>query len=164
MHEPVLSGLKELGLQICLDNIWNKMISNRAKGKRTWFYIDEFYLMMQKPTSAAYIAQIWKRARKWNGVPTAITQNVEDMLKSEEARTIINNSSFIVLLGQSPINKRQLSDLLDISPEEQKYISTAKPGMGLLRIKDSIIPMDDTFPKNSLYKIMTTKPADDIVA
>jgi type IV secretory pathway VirB4 component len=158
------SGLKELGLQICLDNIWNKMISNRAKGKRTWFYIDEFYLMMQKPTSAAYIAQIWKRARKWNGVPTAITQNVEDMLKSEEARTIINNSSFIVLLGQSPINKRQLSDLLDISPEEQKYISTAKPGMGLLRIKDSIIPMDDTFPKNSLYKIMTTKPADDIVA
>ena len=158
------SGLKELGLQICLDNIWNKMISNRAKGKRTWFYIDEFYLMMQKPTSAAYIAQIWKRARKWNGVPTAITQNVEDMLKSEEARTIINNSSFIVLLGQSPINKIQLSDLLDISPEEQKYISTAKPGMGLLRIKDSIIPMDDTFPKNSLYKIMTTKPADDIVA
>lgn len=155
------SGLKELGLQICLDNIWNKMISNKAKGKRTWFYIDEFYLMMQKPTSAAYIAQIWKRARKWMGTPTAITQNVEDMLKSEEARTIINTSSFIMLLGQSPINKQQLSDLLNISPEEQKYISSAKPGMGLIRIGDNIVPMDDTFPSDTqLYKIMTTNPND----
>lgn len=71
------TGLKELGLQICLDNIWNKMIMNKAKGKRTWFYVDEFYLMMRSPTSASYIAEIWKRARKWNGIPTAITQNVE---------------------------------------------------------------------------------------
>ena len=155
------SGLKELGLQICLDHIWNKMISNFAKGKRTWFYIDEFYLMMQKPTSAAYISQIWKRARKWNGVPTAITQNVEDMLKSEEARTIINNSSFIMLLQQSPMNKAQLSALLNISLEEQKYISSGKAGMGLIRIKEDIIPMDDKFPKNTmLYKIMTTKPSE----
>lgn len=153
------AGLKELGLQICLDNIWNKMIENKAKGKRTWFYIDEFYLMMRSPTSSAYIAEIWKRARKWNGVPTAITQNVEDMLKSEEARTIINNSPFIILLGQTPINQQQLSDMLDISKEEQKYISTAKPGMGLLRIMGDIIPMDDSFPRNTkLYKVMTTKP------
>ena len=155
------SGLKELGLQICLDHIWNKMISNFEKGKRTWFYIDEFYLMMQKPTSAAYISQIWKRARKWNGIPTAITQNVEDMLKSEEARTIINNSSFIMLLQQSPMNKAQLSALLNISLEEQKYISSGKAGMGLIRIKEDIIPMDDKFPKNTmLYKIMTTKPSE----
>lgn len=156
------SGLKELGLHICLDHIWNKMILNRERGKRTWIYIDEFHMLMQKPSSAAYIAQIWKRARKWNGIPTAITQNVEDMLKSEDSRTIINNSSFIILLGQAPINRDQLSNLLNISKEEQKYINSAKPGMGLIRIKDDIIPMDDSFPKDTeLYKIMTTKPSDD---
>lgn len=157
------TGLKELGLQICLDNIWNKMIMNKAKGKRTWFYVDEFYLMMRSPTSASYIAEIWKRARKWNGIPTAITQNVEDMLKSEEARTIINNSTFIMLLGQTPINRQQLSEMLDISKEEQKYISTAKPGMGLLRILGDTVPMDDAFPKNTeLYRLMTTKPTETV--
>lgn len=152
-------GLKELGLQICLDNIWNKMIENKEQGKRTWIYIDEFHTIMSNKTSAEYISQIWKRARKWSGIPTAITQNVEDMLKSEDARTVINNSTFILLLGQTPINKQQLSELLDISPEEQKYISTAKPGMGLIKIVNDNIPMDDNFPKNTkLYKLMTTKP------
>ena len=155
------SGLKELGLQICLDNIWNKMISNKEKGKRTWFFVDEFHFMMQKPSSANYISQIWKRARKWNGVPTAITQNIEDMLKSEEARTIISTSAFVILLGQTPINKQSLSNLLNISPEEQKYISTAKPGMGLIRIDEQMYPMDDSFPRNTkLYKMMTTKPSE----
>lgn len=152
-------GLKELGLQICLDNIWNKMIENKSQGKRTWIYIDEFHMIMANKTSAEYISQIWKRARKWSGIPTAITQNVEDMLKSEDARTVINNSTFIILLGQTPINKQQLSELLDISPEEQKYISTAKPGMGLIKIVNDNIPMDDNFPTNTkLYKLMTTKP------
>ena len=119
--------------------------------------------MMRSPTSASYIAEIWKRARKWNGIPTAITQNVEDMLKSEEARTIINNSTFIMLLGQTPINRQQLSEMLDISKEEQKYISTAKPGMGLLRILGDTIPMDDAFPKDTeLYRLMTTKPTETV--
>lgn len=156
-------GLMELGLQVALDNIWNHMIDNAEHGKKTWVYIDEFHLMMQKPSSAAYISQIWKRARKWKGIPTAITQNVEDMLKSEDSRTIINNSPFIIMLGQSPLNKQQLSELMNISPQEQKYIASAKPGMGLIRIDESMIPMDDTFPKNtSLYKIMTTKPDERI--
>lgn len=155
------AGLKELGLQIALDNIWNKMIENYNHGKRTWFYIDEFYLMMQKPSSAQYISQIWKRARKWKGCPCAITQNVEDMLKSEDARTIINNCSFVMMLGQSPINKQQLSNMMNISPVEQKYISTAKPGMGLIRIGDNLIPMDDSFPKGTkLYELMTTNPEE----
>lgn len=92
-----------------------------------------------------------------------LTQNVEDMLKSEDARTIINNSPFTILLEQSPINKEQLSNLLNISYEEQKYISSSKPGMGLIRIKGDIIPVDDSFPKNTdLYRIMTTKP-DEVV-
>lgn len=158
-------GLKELGLQICLDNIWNKMIRNFSEGKRTWFYIDEFYLMMQKKSSAQYISQIWKRGRKWNGFPTAITQNVEDMLKSEEARTVINNSYMLTLLGQAPLNRRQLSDMLGMSPEEEKYIAACKPGMGLLQIKNEILPFNDDYPKNTeLYKIMTTKPDERIIA
>lgn len=158
------AGLKELGLQICIDNIWNKMIQNKMEGKRTWFYIDEFYLTMQKKTSAAYISQIWKRARKWDGFPTAITQNVEDMLKSEEARTIINNSSFLILLGQSPLNRQQLSQMFGLSPTEQKYISSTKPGMGLISIANNIIPMNDDFPKDTkLYQFMTTKPDERIM-
>lgn len=155
------SGLKEIGLQICLDNIWNKMIENHKKGKRTWIYIDEFYLMMQNESSAKYIAQIWKRARKWSGVPCAITQNVEDMLSSEDARTIINNCDFAIILGQSPINRQQLSKMFSISPAEQKFISSAKPGTGILNIAGENIPVDDTFPKDTqLYKIMTTKPEE----
>ena len=153
------TGLKELGLHICLDSLWNKMVDNRSKGKITWIYIDEFYLMMQKPTSAAYVEEIWKRARKWNGRPCGITQNVEDMLKSEEARSVITTCSTIILLGQTPINKQHLSNMLGISPVEQKYIEAAKPGMGLISVNGDIIPMNDDFPKNTkLYKIMTTKP------
>lgn len=156
-------GLKELGLQICLDNIWNKMVENKEHHKRTWIYIDEFYLMMKKETSASYIAEIWKRARKWDGRPCAITQNVEDLLKSEDARTIINNCAMVMLLGQSPINRQQLARILNISSEEEKYIASARPGTGLLHIDDNNdnIPFTDSFPKNTkLYKIMTTKPEE----
>ena len=154
-----IGDLKEVGVHICLDNIWMKLIENKAKGKRTWIYIDEFHLLMNNPTSAKYVAEIWKRARKWAGAPCAITQNVQDMLANEDAMTVINNCSFICLLGQAPINKNQLSDMYDISPAEAKYISTAKPGMGLLKIQDYLIPMVDEFPKNTkLYKIMSTKP------
>ena len=138
---------------------------NFYKGKRTWFYADEFHVIMQKQSSADYVAQIWKRFRKWNGVPCAITQNVEDMLKNESARTVINNSNFLILLGQSPLNRRQLSDLLSISEEEQKYIDRDKPGMGLLRIGDDVIPFIDDFPKDTkLYRLMTTKPSERIIA
>jgi type IV secretory pathway VirB4 component len=88
------SGLKEMGLQVCLNDIWNKTISNGQKGIRTWFYIDEFYILMQTDSSARFMQQIFKRARKWLGVPTGITQNVEDLLSSREARAIINNCDF----------------------------------------------------------------------
>ena len=119
--------------------------------------------MMQKKTSADYISQIWKRARKWNGYPTAITQNVEDMLKSENARTVINNSSLVMLLSQSPLNRRQLSDMFGLSPTEEKYISSGKSGMGILSINNNIIPFNDDYPKHTkLYKIMSTKPDERI--
>jgi hypothetical protein len=82
------SGMKEMGFQVCLDTVWDKMISNKKLGKRTWLYLDEFYLLTQTESSAKFLQQIWKRARKWNGVPTGITQNVEDLLKSPESRAI----------------------------------------------------------------------------
>ncbi len=160
-----IGSMKELGLQVCLDNIWNKMVENKLKGKRTWFYIDEFYLLMQKQTSASYVAEIWKRARKWDGLPCAITQNVDDMLKSEEAVTVINNCAFITLLGQSPLNRQQLSAMFGLSSTEQKYIESPKPGMGLLIINNTdIIPMFDDFPKDTkLYKMITTRPDERII-
>lgn len=155
------SGLKEMGLYIAFGHIWDKMISNRRAGKRTWIYTDEFHHLMGNKTSAFYISEIWKRARKWDGVPTAITQNVEDMLKSADARTVINNSNFKILMGQSDINRVQLSELLGISPMEQKYISSNKPGMGLLQINNDFIPVNDSFPKDTeLYKLMSTKPQE----
>ncbi len=159
--KDVGSGLTELASQICFDHIWNKMIENKAKNKFTWIYIDEFHWLMQKPTSAQYISQIWKRARKWNGIPCAITQNVEDMLKSEESRQVINNCIFTMLLGQSPINKIQLSEMFGLSSAEQKYISTSISGLGLIKIMEDIVPVEDSFPVNTkLYQLMTTKPED----
>lgn len=92
------TGMKELGLQVCLNDIWNKTIANFYKKKRTWFYIDEFYLLTQTASSARYLQQIFKRARKWLGCPTGITQNIEDLLSSKEARSIINNCDFIMML------------------------------------------------------------------
>lgn len=158
-----IGDMKEVGSHICLDNIWSRMIENKAKGKRTWFYIDEFHLLMKNPSSAKYIAEIWKRARKFYGVPMAITQNVQDMLANDDALTVINNCSFVCLLGQAPINRNQLTDMYNISPTEKKYISTAKAGMGLLKIQDYLIPMVDEFPKNTkLYKIMSTKPGEEV--
>lgn len=164
------SGLKELGLQICLNTIWNKMIANRKKGKRTWLYIDEFYLLLKKETSSDFLQEIWKRARKWNGIPTGITQNVEDLLKSEAGRTILNNCGFVMLLNQAPMNLIQLSNIYNISLEEQKYINNGPSGQGLIWMTGgqgsesggTVIPFIDQFPEDTkLYQMMTTKPSDD---
>jgi type IV secretory pathway VirB4 component len=157
-----IEGLKSVGLHICFDHIWNRMIENYKQHKLTRIYIDEFHNLMTSESSAAYIAQIWKRARKWGGIPTAITQNIEDMLKSENARSVINNSSCIMLLAQTDVNRIELSNIYSISSAEQEYISTSKPGMGLIRIHNKdIIPMNDDFPKDTeLYRIMSTKPKE----
>ena len=153
------SGMKEMGLQVCIDNIWNKMISNKKAGKRTWFYIDEFYLMTQTESSARFLQQIWKRARKWAGIPTGITQNVEDLLATNESRAIIQNSDFVLMLNQAPMDRRNLCDMLNISPTQESYITNAEPGHGLLYTGKTCVPFVDKFPKNTqLYKVMTTKP------
>lgn len=153
------TGMKGMGLQICLDNIWNKMISNFRKGKRTWLYCDEFHLLVQTDTSAKYTQQIWKRARKWNGVPTGITQQAEDMFKTAEARAIIDNSEFLMLLNLDPYGRMQLQQMLGISNTELEYITSAGPGQGLIYNGKDIVPFIDDFPKDTaLYRAMTTKP------
>ena len=153
------AGMKEMGLQVCLNDCWNKMIANKKKGKRTWLYIDEFYLLTQTEASAQFLQQIWKRARKWAGVPTGITQNVEDLLASKEARGIINNCDFILMLNQSPLDRAELGRMLNISPAQMSYITNSDAGQGLLYNGKTLVPFIDKFPKgNSLYKAMTTKP------
>lgn len=157
-------GLKELGLQVCLNDIWNRIISNRKKGKRTWFYIDEFYLLTQTESSAVFLQEIFKRARKWGGVPTGITQNVEDMLVSKEARTIISNSDFILMLNQSPNDRQDLATMLKISPTQLSYITNSPPGQGLLYTGETIIPFIDKYPTDTKsFAAMTSNMRDDSV-
>lgn len=157
------STMKEMGIQVCLDFIWNKIIENFRKGKKTWFYIDEFYLLTQTDSSARFLQQVWKRARKWGGVPTGITQNVEDLLSSKEGRVIINNSDFVMMLNQSPLDRSELASMLHISPTQLSYITNADSGQGLIYTGKSIIPFIDKFPTDTkLYKAMTTKP-DEVV-
>lgn len=150
--------MKELGVQVCLNDVWTRMFSNFKKHKRTWFYIDEFYLLLQNPSSAKFLQMIWKRARKWGGLPTGMTQNVEDLLRSAEARTILSTSDFVMLLSQAPLDRGHLAELFNISAEELEYITNASPGHGLIYNGSTLIPFEDNFPTDTeLYKVMTTK-------
>ena len=154
-------GMKELGLQVCLNAVWNQIIENKKINRYTWFYLDEFYLLTQNPSSAAFLQQVYKRARKWQGIPTGITQNVGDLLASPQACAILNNCDFILMLNQSPIDKMQLAQMLNISPTQLSYITNSDPGQGLIYTGKSIVPFMDKFPVNTeLYKVMTTKPDD----
>ena len=155
------TNLKELGMQIALNDIWNRMISNKKSKIRTYFYIDEAHLFLRMPSSAEYIAMVWKRARKWMGTPTFITQNVEDMLRSAEGNTILSTSDFAVMLSQSPLDREALSDLFHISPEQQEYFTHVGSGEGLIYTAKAIVPFENHFPENTeLYKILSTKPSD----
>lgn len=156
------SSMKEMGLQICLNDVWNRIIANKRKGKWTWLFIDEFYLLTQTQTSAAFLQEIFKRARKWQGIPTGITQNVADMLCQKESRTIISNCDFIMMLRQAPLDKVELAAMLNISPAQLQYVTNSEPGQGLIYANDNIIPFINHFPSdNKLFEAMTTKPKDD---
>lgn len=151
-------GMKTIGLQICLDNIWNKMIENYKKGKRTWLYCDEFHLLAQSETSAKYTQQIWRRARKWNGIPTGITQQVEDMMKTEDGRAIIGNSEFVMMLSMNAYGRAQMQQMYNLTDTEMEFITSSGSGHGLIYNGHDIIPFEDDFPKNTkLYNAMTTK-------
>lgn len=156
-------GMKELGLQVCLNDVWNRTIANSKHGKRTWFYIDEFYLLVQTDTSAKFLQEIFKRARKWGGCPTGITQNVEDMLSRHESRTIISNSKFIMMLNQSSIDAADLASMFNINRSQMEYITNAPVGHGLLFAENVLIPFIDKYPTDTkTYRAMTTKPGERI--
>lgn len=149
--------LKTLGMLIVLDYVWNRITMNRAKGKRTWIYLDEIYLLFANEYSANFLFELYKRARKWGGVPTGITQNVEDLLKSETARSMLSNTDFVMMLNQATSDRIQLAKILNISDNLLAYVTNSESGHGLICCGGSIIPFKDKFPHNELYDLMTTK-------
>ena len=150
--------LKKLGMLIVQDQVWNRVTINRAQHKATRYYMDEFHLLLKEEQTAAYSVEIWKRFRKWGGIPTGITQNVKDLLASREVENIFENSDFVYLLNQASGDRQILSKALNISPSQQNYITNSNAGEGLIFYGSTIVPFKDDFPKDTqLYRIMTTR-------
>ena len=153
--------LKKLGMLIVQDQVWGRVTANRAEGKSTRYYIDEFHLLLKEEQTAAYSVEIWKRFRKWGGIPTGITQNVKDLLSSREIENIFENSDFVYMLNQASGDRQILAKQLNISPHQLSYVTHSGEGEGLLFYGNVILPFTDRFPKDTeLYRIMTTKPAE----
>lgn len=150
--------LKQLGMLIVQDQVWSRVAKNRELGKYTRYYMDEFHLLLREPQTAAYCVGMWKRFRKWGGIPTALTQNVKDLLASPQIENILENSSFMVLLNQAPGDREILARKFDISESQCEYITHAEPGCGLMLYGDVILPFINKIPKDTeMYRIMTTK-------
>ena len=156
------SGMQSLAMLIILDSIWNRILANKEKGKRTWVCIDESHLLVKNDTSADFLNTLYKRSRKYNALFTCITQNVGDFLASEITKNMISNSEFVQLLNQAPLDREQLAALLNISDTQCNYLKAATKGSGLLVVSQNIIvPFKDDFPQDTqLYRVMTTKPQD----
>ena len=153
--------LKKIGMLVVQDCVWNRVTVNRAEHKSTRYYIDEFHLLLKEEQTAAYSCEIWKRFRKWGGIPTGITQNVKDLLASREVENIFENSDFIYMLNQAGGDRQILAKQLNISPQQLSYVTNSGAGEGLIFYGNVIIPFVDKFPKDTqLYKIMTTKPEE----
>ena len=151
-------ALKEIGLLIMQDAVWNRVTANRSKHKTTWFYIDEFHLLLKGQTGS-FSVEIWKRFRKWGGIPSGLTQNVKDLLASREIENIFENSDFIYMLNQAQGDRQILAKQLGISPHQLSYVTHSGPGEGLLFFGNVIIPFVDHFPKDTLlYSVLTTRP------
>lgn len=154
-------SLRPTALVVTLDAIQNRVIANRAKGKYTWVFIDEVYLYFKYQYSAEILYQSWKRFRKYGGILTAATQNVEECLASETARLMFANSEFLLLFNQAASDRQALANLLKISPTEMSYVSDVDPGHGLMRVAGSIVPFENTLPRNTeLYKLLSTSPGE----
>ena len=151
--------LQPLGMLVTLDAIFNRVIQNWKLGKTTWVFADEFYLLFRYQYSADFFYKLWKRIRKYNGLVTGLTQNVEELLQSDTARLMLANSEFLILLNQSPTDREELSKLLHISDTQLSYITNVSAGCGLIRCAGNIVPFENSFPHHTqLYKLMTTKP------
>ena len=152
--------LKQLGMLVIQDQVWNRVTVNRAAGKTTRYYVDEFHLLL-KGELASWSVEIWKRFRKWGGIPTGITQNIKDLLASREIENIFENSDFIYMLNQAAGDRQILAKQLNISPHQLSYVTHSSEGEGLLFYGNVILPFVDRFPKDTeLYGIMTTKPQE----
>lgn len=155
--------LLPIGMLVVLDNILNRITANRTKGKNTYIFIDEIYLLFQYEYSANFLFTLWKRVRKYGAYATGITQNVEDLLQSHTARTMLANSEFIIMLNQAYIDRLELGKLLNISDEQMSFITNVGAGEGLMRVGSANVPFVNRFPKNTeLYKLMTTKPGESV--
>ncbi|MBQ2938546.1 MAG: DUF87 domain-containing protein [Clostridia bacterium] len=150
--------LMPIGMLVILDSILNRISRNRKKGKTTYIFIDEIYLLFKYEYTSRFIFELWKRIRKYGGCATGITQNVEELLRNDKARLMLANSELIIMLNQSATDRMELAKLLNISEMEMTYITNAGTGEGLIRVRNSLIPFRNKFPKNTrLYKLMTTK-------
>lgn len=154
--------LQPIGMLVVLDSILNRITSNRAKNKNTYIFIDEIYLLFQYEYSANFLFTLWKRVRKYGAFATGITQNVEDLLQSHTARTMLANSEFIIMLNQASTDRIELAKLLNISDPQMSFITNVGAGEGLIKVGSSIVPFVNHFPKSTkLYKLFTTKPGED---
>ncbi|MCF2595690.1 ATP-binding protein [Pseudoflavonifractor phocaeensis] len=150
--------LKKIGMLVVQDQVWGRVTANRSAGKTTRYYMDEFHLLLKEEQTAAYSVEIWKRFRKWGGIPTGITQNVKDLLSSREVENIFENSDFVYMLNQAAGDRQILAQQLNISPHQLSYVTHSGEGQGLLFYGNVILPFVDRFPTDlELYKIMTTK-------
>ena len=146
---------------IVQDQVWNRVTVNRAERKSTRYFMDEFHLLLKEEQTAAYSVEIWKRFRKWGGIPTAITQNVKDLLASREVENIFENSDFVLMLNQAAGDRAILAKQLNISPQQMKYVTHTEAGEGLIFYGNVVLPFVDRFPKDTeLYRVMTTKPEE----
>ena len=153
--------LKKLGMLVVQDQVWNRVTINRAEKKSTRYYMDEFHLLLKEEQTAAYSVEIWKRFRKWGGIPTAITQNVKDLLSSREVENIFENSDFVLMLNQAQGDREILARQLNISPQQMKYVTHTEAGEGLIFYGNVVLPFLDRFPQNTeLYRVMTTRPEE----
>ena len=153
--------LRKLGMLIVQDQVWNRVTINRSEGKATRYYIDEFHLLLKEEQTAAYSVEIWKRFRKWGGIPTGITQNVKDLLSSREVENIFENSDFVYMLNQAQGDREILAKQLNISQQQMTYVTHSDAGEGLIFYGNVILPFIDRFPQDTeLYRVMTTKPGE----
>ena len=157
--------LKKIGMLVVQDQVWNRVTINRAAHKTTRYYLDEFHLLLKEEQTASYSVEIWKRYRKWGGIPTGITQNVKDLLSSREVENIFENSDFIYMLNQAAGDRQILAKQLNISPHQLSYVTHSGEGEGLLFFGNVILPFVDHFPKDlELYRILTTRLSEVVEA
>ena len=155
--------LMPIGMLVILDSILNRITRNRAQGRQTFIFIDEIYLLFQQEYSANFLFTLWKRVRKYGAYCTGLTQNLEDLLQSHTARTMLANSEFLIMLNQAPTDKYELAKLINISDEQMGYITDVSPGCGLIKVGSALVPFENRFPQNTqLYKLMTSKPGEAI--